>query len=88
MPRPKARSINELWASISPEKRHLYAEVFRVARARAASREPTPDRPAKPLPPITKHGTSAYKNRGCRCELCKAAWREQQRVYRKGGKPW
>lgn len=35
-------------------------------------------------PRLSRHGNASnYVNDGCRCDLCKAAWTEKSRVYRK-----
>lgn len=37
--------------------------------------------------PLSRHGSTAAYQRGCRCELCKAANRDYMRTYRGGLKP-
>lgn len=43
--------------------------------------------PSKPKPKQIEHGFLAYKNQGCRCDICKAANAEYSRKRRtaKGG---
>lgn len=63
----------------------LGLSLRRLSRGRDSLRTPAlpPSNAGPVLGAVVKHGTSGYR-KGCRCEVCSAAYREMFRAWRKG----